>query len=69
MDLSGRVRLLVNRYAKRSALLPSEIEQIVGSAGDDDVSQRLCARDAGDHEGAVDPNSELGRAHAQLAAT
>ena len=68
MDLSGRVRLLVNRCAKRSALLPSDIEQIVGApvmmTFPNDYTRVARAITEG---AAVDPNSELGRAHAQLA--
>jgi pilus assembly protein CpaE len=69
MDLSGRVRLLVNRYSKRSALLPSEIEQIVGAPVMMTFPNDYARVTKAISEGAnVDPNSELGRAHAQLAA-
>jgi pilus assembly protein CpaE len=69
MDLADRVRLLVNRYVKHSALLPSEIEKIVGApvtmTFPNDYDRVMRAINDG---GAVDPNSKLGYAHAQLAA-
>jgi pilus assembly protein CpaE len=69
MDLSGRVRLLVNRHAKRSTLLPSEIEELVGAPVMMTFPNDYARVSRAITQGAtVDPNSELGRTYGQLAA-
>jgi pilus assembly protein CpaE len=68
MDLTDRVRLLLNRYSKRSPIVPSEVEQVVGAP-----VMMPCPNDyarvanAITNGSTVDPKSELGIAYDDLA--
>jgi pilus assembly protein CpaE len=68
MDLTDRVRLLLNRYSKRSPIVPSEVEQVVGApvmmTFPNDYARVANAITNGS---TVDPKSELGIAYDDLA--
>jgi pilus assembly protein CpaE len=68
MDLGDRVRVLLNRYVKRSSMSPAEVEQVVGApvmmTFMNDYARVGRAIQEG---GAVEQGSELGRGFTELA--
>jgi pilus assembly protein CpaE len=68
MDLGDRVRVLLNRYVKRTSISPAEVEQVVGAPvmmtfGNDYARVARAIQEGG----AVDQKSELGRSYTELA--
>jgi pilus assembly protein CpaE len=69
MDLGDRVRVLLNRYIKRTSISPAEVEQVVGAPVMMTFSNDyLRVGRAIQEGGSVDQASELGRAYKDLAA-
>ena len=69
MDLGDRVRVLLNRYIKRTSISPAEVEQVVGAPVMMTFSNDyLRVGRAIQEGGSVDQASELGRAYKELAA-
>jgi pilus assembly protein CpaE len=68
MDLGDRVRVLLNRYAKRTSISPAEVEQVVGApvmmTFANDYAKVARAIQEG---GAIEQTCELGRGCAELA--
>ena len=68
MDLGDRVRVLLNRYVKRTSISPAEVEQVVGApvmmTFTNDYARVARAIQEG---GAIEQTSELGRGCAELA--